>query len=94
MASLTDDQVVISLMVEAALTAPFPRESYNFLETADALVTYHETLLVLMAVQLAATPGTAEQAVYDAQEKKVEDVRRMREACGGSGYGSSVIWAR
>lgn len=94
MASLTDRSVVLDLMVLAANTANFPVTDNSWHATADALVRYHEELLSLMSVQLAATPGTEEQAVYDAQEEKVEEVRLMREACGGSGYGSSVTWAR
>ena len=94
MASLTDQGVVDALKSQAVNEVDWPIESRNWSGVADAMLTYHETLRDLMAVELAATPGDDQQAVYDAQVSKVSEYEKMVEASGGSGYSSSMIWTR
>jgi len=45
-----------------------------------------------MEAELGDSPGDAQQAVYDAQARKVEEMERFKEAAG-IGTRSTAIWA-
>jgi len=94
MADLTDPSVVAGLKSEAAASITWPTESEYWDDVADAMLSYHEALRDLMATELALTPGDDQEDVYNAQVDKVSEYELMVEAAGGSGYGSSMIWAR
>lgn len=92
MADLTDQSVIVQLEVEAAASVSFPTTSTDWGDVARAMKSYHEGLRDLMAVELATTPGEAQQAVYDAQVEKVAEMERFLSTTGHS-FTTSLIWA-
>ena len=87
-ADLTDPRVVFELELQARIGAD-PR---SYAEQAGELYDYHARLLALMEAELGNDPTDAQQAVYDAQARKVEEMARFREAAG-IGARSTAIWA-
>lgn len=91
---LTDPRIVFELQLQAAESiSGLDVEDPSWLSVANTRLDYHEALLSLMEDELDATDSD-QQAVYDVQSDKVEEMRNFARACGGSGYGSSLIWVR
>ena len=87
-ADLADPRVVFGLELQARADTD-PR---TYAEQAQELYDYHAILLGLMEAELGNDPTDAQQAIYDAQARKVEEAARFREAAG-IGTRSTAIWA-
>ena len=91
MADLTDPRVVFELERQACkvLEGSDPR---TYSAQAEDLPAYHTRLLALMEAELGDDPSDAEQAVHDAQARKVGEMAHFKEAAGISTR-STAIWA-
>ena len=67
-------------------------QSRTYAEMAEVRYEYHVQLLALMEEALGDSPTAEQQAVYDAQQAKVDEARRFMEAAG-IGARSTGIWA-
>ena len=91
-ADLTDPGVVFEIELQAAQGTTADADPRTYAEQAQELYDYHAILLGLMEAELGNDPTDAQQAVYDAQARKVEEMARFREAAG-IGTRSTAIWA-
>ena len=92
MSDLTDPAIVARLRIQAGQSTQvdiWDLPTYGS-RAAQALV-YHQALQTLMAAALVATPGTAQQAVYDAQVAKVAEIERFTQAAGDNPTSSLIV---
>lgn len=88
MADLTDPRVVHELELEAKAATGTTTVLEKWSELATAMLAYHEKLRDLMAAVL--EPGDAQEAVYQRQARKAEEMRRFL-ASTGDEYKSSYL---
>jgi len=91
-ADLTDPRVVHEQAVRARAAGADIEQSRTYAEMAEVRYEYHVQLLALMEEALGDSPTAEQQAVYDAQQAKVDEARRFMEAAG-IGARSTGIWA-
>ena len=92
MADPTDPRVLFELELQAAEETLADAGPRSYAEQARVLYDYYARLLALMEAELRDSPGDAEQAIYDAQARKVGEMERFREAAG-IGTRDTAIWA-
>ncbi len=92
MADLTDPRVVHELEIQAKAAGADIEQSRTYAEMAEDRYEYHVQLLALMEEALGDNPTAEQQAVYDAQQAKVDEARRFGETAG-IGTRSTAIWA-
>ena len=90
MSDLTDPRVVFEMELEAGATVAVSNILTDWVALATALLAYHKELKNRMAVALATSPGTAQDAVYQSQVAKVSEMERFLEVTGDGTVGSLI----
>ena len=82
MADLTDPRVVHELEVQVKAAGVDMDRPRSYAEMTKAQYEYHVQLLALMEEALGDNPTAEQQAVYDAQQARVDEARRFMESAG------------